>query len=80
MLASSRPHDGYIMEYQSSSPVAGNVGIGLSQSIAGVYWQMSFLMAGAGLGRAWLGKTPATFIILCLVRERVKSETKVIKS
>ena len=39
-----------------------------------------FLMAGVGLGRAGLGKTPATFIILCLVRERVKSETKVIKS
>ena len=51
MLASSRPHDGYIMEYQSSSPVAGNVGIGLSQSIAGVYWQMSFFD-----GRGWAGQ------------------------
>ena len=37
MLAWSRPQDGYIMEYQSSSPVGGNFGIGyFSQSIARV--------------------------------------------
>ena len=53
MLASSRPHDGYIMEYQSSSPVAGNVGIGLSQSIAGVYWQMSFFDGQGWAGHDW---------------------------
>ena len=36
MLAGSRPRDGYIMEYQSSSPVGGNFGIGYSQGIARV--------------------------------------------
>ena len=75
-MAGSRPHDGYIMEYQSSSPGGGNFGIGYSQGARVYHILVNVFFGWPGLdwaGHDWARHLQLYYFVFCVVRGSISS-------